>query len=249
MQGGLYLYGVIQTTKQEAFGRIGIGRKTPEVFSIVVRDVACVASPWEEETVPATAEHAQAHERVLLTVFERFAVLPFEFGTVAPDAQMVTRLLSSNLARFRMALRRLKGQAEMQLVIAWNSMKQIFEEILKEHHAIARYKQEILQKPADQTYQDRIKIGEMVAAALSHKKTQQAQRIASALRRHVLDLELEEPIGDATVLRVFCLVKKDHVGSFEQQLRLLDARFDGGLDWKYTGPLPCYHFVTVPVTL
>jgi len=247
--GGLYLYGVIQTKKPEVFGRIGIGRKTPEVFSIVLQDVACVASSWEEETVPATAEYAQAHERVLLAVFDRFTVLPFEFGTVAPDTEMVTRLLRANLHRFLVALRKLKGKAEMQLVASWHNMPQIFEEILNEHHAIARYKQEILRKPADQTHHDRIQIGKMIAEALSHKKAQEARHITSGLRRHLLDLTADEPVGDAMVLRAFCLIKKDQVASFERQLHWLDGRFEGRIDLKYTGPLPCYHFVNVPVEL
>ena len=247
--GGLYLYGVISTRTQEAFGRIGIGRKTPEVTSIVVRDVACVVSPWEEETVSATAEHAQAHERVLLKVFERFTVLPFEFGTVAPDPEMVNKLLRANLHRFKVALRKLMGKAEVQLVASWHTMQQIFDEILKEHHAIARYKQEILRKPADQTHHDRIQIGKMIAEALSHKKAQEARRITSGLRRHLLDLTADEPVGDAMVLRAFCLIKKDQVASFERQLHWLDGRFEGRVDLKYTGPLPCYHFVNVPITL
>ena len=246
---GVYLYGVIQTTQQEAFGQVGIGRKTPEVFSVVVRDVACVVSPWGEETVPATAEYAQAHERVLLAVFDRFTVLPVEFGTVAQDAEMVKKLLSSNVNRFRLALRKLKGKAEIQLLASWHNMQQIFEEILNEHPAIARYKQQILQKPADQTYHDRIQIGEMVAEALSLKKTKEAQAITSNLKRRALDAVTEQPIGDAMVLRAFCLVWKDRLGAFERELSSLDQRFNGRLDWKYTGPLPCYHFAHVPIKL
>jgi hypothetical protein len=249
MDGGLYLYGVIQSRRREEFGRIGIGRKPPEVFSIVVRDVACVVSPWEEETVPATAEYAQGHERVLLNVAERFTVLPFEFGTIAPDPKMVEQLLKSNLNRFKVALRKLKGKVEVQLIASWHDMKYIFEEILKEHHAIARYKEEILRKPMDQTYHDRIQIGEMIAEALGVKKAREAERIARDLRRHADKLVLEQPIGDAMVFRGFCLMKKDHVAAFERQLQSLDQRFDGRLDWKYTGPLPCYHCANVPIKL
>lgn len=247
--GGLYLYGVIQTRQPETFGRIGIGQKNPEVFSVVCSDVACVVSPWGEETVPATAEYAQAHERVLLNVFERFTVLPFEFGTVAPDEDMVKRLLKSNQHRFKVALRKLTGKAEVQLVASWNNMKHIFEEILREHHAIARYREEILRKPADQTYQDRIQIGEMIAEALGVKKAKEAERIARAFKQHVLELVLEQPIGDAMVFRGFCLLKKDRLASLEEQLRSLDKHSDGRLHWKYTGPLPCYHFAHVPITL
>jgi hypothetical protein len=247
---GLYLYGVIPSRKREAFGRIGIGRRTPEVSTVVVRDISCVVSPWEEDTVPATAEYAQGHERVLLNVAERFTVLPFEFGTVAPGPEMVERLLKSNVNKFRLALRKLKGKAEVQLAASWHNMQQIFDEILKEHHAIARYRQEILRKPADQTYHDRIQIGKMVADALSHKKAQEAQQVAKGLRgRAVEGLVLEEPIGDAVVLRAFFLVQKDRVESFDRQLRSLDQRLDGRLDWKYTGPLPCYHFAHVPITM
>lgn len=247
---GLYLYGVIRSRQEERFGRIGIWKDRPEVFSIVVRDIACVVSPWEEETVPATAQYAQAHEQVLLSVFERFTVLPFEFGTVAPDAEMVKKLLRSHLQRFRIALRKLEGKVEIQLIASWHTMQQIFEEILKEHHAIVRYRREILRKPADQTYHDRIQIGKMVAEALSHKKAQEAEAIAEGLRRQAVErVVLEDPIGDAMVLRAFCLVRKDRVAMFEHKLRSLDERFTGRLDWKYAGPFPCYHFVQVPLKL
>lgn len=249
MPEGLYLYGVIPMNRKESFGPIGVGRRSPEVSTIVVQDLACVVSPWEEETVPATAQHAQVHERVLMTVFEQLPVLPFEFGTVAPEAGMVERLLRGNLHKFRVALRKLKGKAEMQLVACWHDMKEIFQEILNEHPAIARYKREISEKPADQTYQDRIRIGEMVASALAHKKGQESQKLTSTLKRGVLELTCDEPAGDQTVLRAACLVWKDRVSAFEQILNTLDQRFSQRFDVKYTGPLPCYHFARVPVRL
>lgn len=249
MNGALYLYGVIPASTDVTFGRMGIGRDAPEVFAIVVGDVACVASAWEEDTVPATAPYAQGHEQVLLTVWERHPVVPFEFGTIAPEAGQVERLLRANRYRLRLALKKVDGKAEMQLIVSWRNMPQIFEDILKEHHAIARYRQQILKQSPEATYQDRIQIGGMVAQALGHKKTQAAQQLVKDLRHHVLELVHEEPIGDAVVLRAFCLVLKDQIGSFEQGLSSMDERFKGRFDWKYTGPLPCYHFAQVPMKL
>jgi hypothetical protein len=249
MTGGLYVYGVVPTRTEERFGRIGIGDTSPEVFTIVVRDVGCLVSQWDEEAVEATVQQAQAHERVLLNVFERMTVLPFEFGTVAPDAEMVQQVLRCNLSRFRTALKKLSGKVEMQFSASWHDREQIFEEILDEHPAIARYKREIQRMPSDRGYQNRIRIGEMIATALQGKKQREAQRLVAIVRRRVLDLVLDDPSGDTTVLQGACLIWKDRVSAFEQVLEALDRRVAGRLNWKYTGPFPGYHFSQMPVRL
>lgn len=250
MAEGYYLYGVVEASGQKGWGAVGIDRQ--EVRAIPFREIAAVISLWMSEVVPATAENCLAHERVLCHVIKTETVLPFEFGTVAPDMEAVEKLLRGNYSAFRRALFKLSGTVEVNVTALWHDMKAIFEEVVKGHPIIASYKREILSKPRDQTYQDRLKIGQIVAEALETKRQWEGKQLYSVLKKHAVgacQACMGRPLGETMIFTGAFLVKRGGYSDFERKLLELARRYDSRLDFRYTDPLPPYHFVNLKMVV
>ncbi|MBI1953446.1 MAG: GvpL/GvpF family gas vesicle protein [Candidatus Omnitrophica bacterium] len=240
---GRYLYGIIESAKRIEFGPVGLPGGDPMVYTIHHRDLgACVSGYPPQREIRADAEHCLAHERVLEAIMQRFTILPFEFGTVAPTEAEVVKLLSRHRNGIKLALRRLHGRVEVGVKAFWKSLQAAALEVAKEHTAIARYRREIASKPPEETYQDRIQLGEMVAVALGEKRKREANSLAGTLKRVAADVSQGATVGDTMVLNAAFLIRKADFPRFEQTLKALGKRLDGRLDFKYSGPLPPYSF-------
>ncbi len=250
MAQGYYLYGVVEASDQKSWGALGLERQ--EVSAIPFREIAAVVNPWASEVVRATAENCLAHERVLSDVVKTETVLPFEFGTIAPDVEAVNKLLQRNYSRFRRALVKLSGMVEVNVTALWHDMKAIFEEIVKAHPMIATYKREIMSKPYERTYQDRLKIGQFVAEALETKRHLEGQKLYSVLKKDAVgacQACMGKPMGDNVIFTGAFLVRRDAYSDFERSLLELGSRYDGRVNFKYTDALPPYHFVDLKIVV
>ncbi|MGA2300486.1 MAG: GvpL/GvpF family gas vesicle protein [Candidatus Acidiferrum sp.] len=250
MAQGYYLYGVIEASKERIWEAPGVQRQ--EVRALVSRDIAVVASPWTSDVVRATPANCLAHERVLCDVVKTETVLPFEFGTIAPDLEAVNKLLRRNYAQIRRALGKLSGAVEVNVTALWHDMKAIFEEVVKAHPMIATYKREIMSKPYEQTYQDRLRIGQVVAEALDSKRHMEGEKLFKVLKSNTgkaCQDCMGKPVGDNVIFIAAFLVKRDAYSGFEQSLLELGSRHDGRVDFKYTDPLPPYHFIDLKIAV
>jgi hypothetical protein len=245
-----YLYGVIEASEERIWQAVGV--QMQEIRALVFRDIAAVVSPWTAEVVRATPENCRAHERVLSELVKTETVLPFEFGTIAPDAEAVNKLLRRNYAQIRRALAKLSGAVEVNVTALWHDMKAIFEEVVKAHPMIAAYKREIMSKSHEQTYQDRLRIGQIVAEALDSKRHLEGEKLFKVLRNSAgkaCQDCMGKPVGDNVIFIAAFLVKRDAYSAFEQTLLELGSRHDGRIDFKYTDPLPPYHFVDLKIAV
>ncbi|MBI3779916.1 MAG: GvpL/GvpF family gas vesicle protein [candidate division NC10 bacterium] len=245
-----YLYGVVEASDQRGWGAVGLERQA--VSPIPFREIAAVVNPWTSDVVPATPENCLAHERVLSDLIKIQTVLPFEFGTIAPDVEAVSKLLRRNYSRFRRALDKLSGTVEVSVTASWHDMKVICEEVVKAHPMIATYKREIIRKPYDQTYQDRLRIGQIVAGALETKRHLEGEKLYNVLRKGVVGVcqaHRGEPLGENVIFTGAFLVKRRAYPDFERSLLELGSRYDSRVDFKYTDALPPYHFADLKIVV
>ncbi len=250
MAQGYYLYGVIEASERRSWGAVGVQRQ--EVSAIAFREIEAVISPWTSDVVPATPENCLAHERVLNDVIKTKTVLPFEFGTIAPGIEAVDKLLRHNYSRIRRALVKLSGTVEVNVTALWHDMKTIIEEVVKAHPVIATYKREIMSKPYEQTYQDRLKIGQFVADALETKRRLEGEKLYNVLKKsagRACQACMGKPVGDNVIFMGAFLVKRGAYPDFERSLLELGRRYDSRVDFKYTDPLPPYHFVDLKIVV
>lgn len=245
---GYYLYGVIEGSEEKRWGAIGL--EGQEIRAVPFEKIAVVASPWARDVVLATSENCLSHERALGELIKTETVLPFEFGTIAPTEGSLTKLLRTNYLRLLRALLKLRGKIEVNVTAVWGDTTVIFQELVKEHPMIAHYRREILAKPFNQTYQDRLTIGQMVAEALEAKKRAEGEALYRAIKKGSKDACtacMGSPRGDSVIFTGAFLVKRDAYPDFERRLLEVGQRYNGRVDFKYTEPLPPYHFVDVKI--
>ena len=95
---GTYLYGVVDVNGKGrgSWGAIGIGSPRREVYVVAEGDIGAVVSESPPPPLLPLREHVSAHQSVLERAMQRHTVLPFSFGTVADDDQLVRQFLAAH---------------------------------------------------------------------------------------------------------------------------------------------------------
>src|SRR5881396_1016421 len=81
---GVYVYCIIESGEPRTFGKIGIGGRGDEVFTVHYRDLAAVVSRAPLVVYDPTRENALTHEHVQEVVMNEhgFTPVPMSFGTL-----------------------------------------------------------------------------------------------------------------------------------------------------------------------
>jgi hypothetical protein len=109
-----------------------------------------------------------------------------------------------------------------------------------------------MSKPYDQTYQDRLKIGQIVAEVLKTKKHLEGRKLYSVLKRDVTGARhacMGKPLGDNGIFAGAFLIRRGAYPDFERSLLEIGSRYDSRVDFKYTDALPPYHFVDLKIAV
>ena len=85
-----------------------------QVFLYPASDLAVVVSEHIPSTNPS-AEHARDHARVIAGCFGSATVLPFRFGTVFANDELLRRSVRANQRQFLSNLQALQGKSEMHM--------------------------------------------------------------------------------------------------------------------------------------
>ena len=245
---GKYLYGLIEAKTDKKYISRGVEGSSP-VYTVRHKDVGAIISDLSQEIVKATLENCALHEKVLEEAMRETTVLPFEFGTVSPGGEAVTNLIKNNYINIKKSINYLRDKMEMGVQARWAGMEKIFQEIVSENRHIALYKKSIEKKSPNETYQDRIKIGQLVAQALYVKKEKEIHLILTALKRGTLGYVPEKIVGDNMIFNGAFLVRKTNLARFESILYSLGHKLDDRIDFTYTGPLPPYNFTNLTLKI
>src|SRR5213593_3666022 len=80
---GVYVYSIIELSEPRTFGKIGIGGRGDEVYTVHYKDLAAVVSRTPLMVYDPTRENALAHEHVNeVSIEEGFTPVPMSFGTL-----------------------------------------------------------------------------------------------------------------------------------------------------------------------
>lgn len=157
-----YVYGIIASTHPAVPEHLsGVGEGPLRVLK--AGDLAAVVSDAPEGLRPKRRE-LLAHQNVLGEVGAEGCVLPMRFGSVAPDDDAVTDVLTERAEHYKERLRALDGRVEYNV-----KANHVEEAVL--HHVMAvnpevRALAEANRKSNGGSYDDKIRLGEMVAGAV-----------------------------------------------------------------------------------
>jgi hypothetical protein len=246
----MYVYAIIPTGDRQVFPLAGIHDNGDDVYSVPYHGIAAIVS-----TSPLidycgldrkqAATYLVSHQRVVEAVMREFPVLPVRFGTVLPDLSWVNRLLAQGEVRFRAALEKVGGQAQMEIVVLWN-LQEVFAEIGQEAK-IAELSARVMGRAPEETVAERIAVGQLVQASLKQRRASLQDRLLPPLQEVAQDLVINPLMDDSMVLNAALLVERGSDGVLDRRLALLDQELEGRFHFRCVGPLPPYSFATVEV--
>lgn len=239
-----YVYGVVP---QKSGAPRGTGISSRRLHFVRDDQLAAIVSDVPEGDVQAGREELMAHARVLERAREHGTVLPMRFGVVMPDEDTVRRqLLDGYRDELLAQLSELEGKAELRLRAVYDEQA-LMKEIARANGDIAELSDAVRSQPADVAYYAQIELGQKVAQAVERMADVDLSAILDALEPLAVALAVGEPEHEYVAANVSFLVEDVRIGAFDRAVNELGAGNAGRLHFKYTGPLPPYSFVELPV--
>ena len=245
---GKYMYCIIRCPEPRQFTTLGIGERGDIVHTIHFEDLAAVVSDSPNIEYDSSRRNMMAHTLVLEEVMQEFTILPVRFGTVAPSAEAIQeKLLKRRFGEFHGLLQEMGGRVELGLKAFWYE-NVIFQEIVEENPPIRRLRNSLVGRTAEETYYERIRLGEMIENAMWKKRDEDAEKILTPLRPLVYETRANKVITDRMILNAAFLVDEARQAEFDAAVERLDEEMGKRLIFKYVGPVPPYNFVNIVVT-
>jgi hypothetical protein len=240
--GARYVYGVVRSDEIHGTDERGVFNAPVRLLD---RDGLAGLVSDVDGPVPARRADLLAHFRVLEDVAARGTVLPLRFGTMFDSDDEVVREL---LVRRREVLDRLFEELDGTVEVAVRAMYDqgnVMREILAGRRDIRRLSERTKGLPEDATYFDRIRLGELVAEALAATRDRDADEIGRHLTRYALAVTEGILSSERMAFSASFLVQRERLGAFEDAVDAVRARAGGRLEFRVTGPLPPYSFVSL----
>jgi hypothetical protein len=245
---GKYMYCIICSSEPRQFTTRGIGERGDIVHTVPFMNLAAVVSDSPIVEYESSRRNMMAHTLVLEEVMRDFTLLPVRFGTVAPSAETIQeKVLKRRFGEFHGFLQELEGRVELGLKAFWYEGV-IFQEVVAENPPIRHLRDSLTGRRPEETYYERIRLGEVVEAAIWKKRDEDAEKILSPLRPLGYQSQVNKVVTDRMVLNAAFLVERSRQGEFDAAVKRLDEEMGKRLIFKYVGPVPPYNFVSIVVT-
>ena len=234
-----YIYGITAGSHPDLpDGLGGVGDPAREVRVVTAGELAAVVSDAPEQLRPKRKD-LLAHQHVLQEAGAGGTVLPLRFGSVAPDDEAVAGVLAERADHYKERLESLAGRVEYN-VKATHHEEAVLHVVMAENPEI-RAATEANRKAGGGSYDDRLKLGEMVVTAVQAREAEDAAELKGVLEP-IAEAISVGPESTGWLANVSFLLPRDAVDGFLGAVdRLREGR--AHLDIRVNGPLPPYSFV------
>ena len=240
-----YVYGVVRA--RGASPPPGTGVDDQPIGIVTRGGLAALTSDVPVDFVEAGREELLAHTRVLEEAMRVSVVLPMRFGVVLPDEETIhSRLLDPYADALEAQLEEMDGKVEVTIK-GIHDEEAILREVVSESSEIAELREAIRGRPEAATYYERIRLGELVAAALEDKRAAAAPRVVDRLAPFAVDVRVGEAVHERMAVNASFLVERARLDEFDRAVDQIGAEEAGRIQLKYTGPLPPHSFVELGV--
>lgn len=242
VERGLYVYGVVPLRESLPEQLPAVGGET-EVELVSHGELSALVSDLEINRPLGTPEDLLVHERVLDTLASETEVLPMRFGAVVSDAAAVAEeLLEPHQERFRSVLSQLEGK--VQFAVRGTYIEQAhLREVVLEDPEIAELRERLRGVDPTAAYDDRVRLGELVHAAVSAKRAEDARCLVDAVASDARSSLIHEVAGEDEALSVSFLVDRDHIAEFEDAVERQGRQWRERIGMRLIGPLAPYDFL------
>ncbi len=201
-----------------------------QVFLYPASDLAVVVSEHIPTETPSS-QSAKDHARVIADCFKTATVLPFRFGTVFANDELLRRSIRSNQRQFLSNLAVLHGKSEMHMKL---TLDDCCREQMRDVFAGAQ--------PGNRTY-----LSDMRESASRQRERQtKARSLSTQLNRMFAPLEEELSCrwldSGKMQLDVSHLISSRHVERYQNKFQMAREQMRD-CQLQLSGPWPPYHFV------
>jgi hypothetical protein len=242
----LHVYGFVRSGSHASVELTGVEEAAVRTVEHV--GISALVSELSESEVVPTRSNLLGHAHVLETIVVNETVLPMRFGVAVDDEDRLrTAVMEPTQARILSLLDRFEGSVEA-IVKGFYVEEALYGSVVRENTAIAKLRDKTRTLPADATYYDRIKLGEMVHEAVRAKRDQDGAAIASELEGIADEMRVEEPAIELQAAHVSVLIDRDRLKELNRIVEDLRARLGDRMKVKVMAPLPPYSFTDLSLT-
>lgn len=241
---GVYVYGIVPGDVELVPDTQGVGDPQSDVALVRHGDIAAIVSKIDVTRPLGRPEDLTMHERLLdATAAADVPVLPMRFGAVVTDEQAVTdELLAAYHDLFANALKELEGRAQYVLLGRYVE-DAVLREVLSENSVATALRHQIQDLPEQATQDLRIRLGDIVNAAIEAKRQVDTGRAIEGLTPHSIASAVRPPSHEQDAVHVAFLVELSKEKEFEQAVEEMARDWDGRIELRLSGPLAPYDFV------
>ncbi|WP_055585086.1 GvpL/GvpF family gas vesicle protein [Peterkaempfera griseoplana] len=235
----VYVYAITdERSTPDLADTAGVGAPPAPLRVVRCGGVAAVVSD-AAETVRAKRRDLKAHQDVLQKLRRTGPVLPMRFGLLAEDDAAVRRVLTERERDFSERLRALDGRVEFN-VRAVQDEDTALQAVLAGSEQVRR----LNEAARSGSHQDRLALGEAVAAELQSRQQAMAARVSAALRP-LAEAEASGTLSSSgdIFLSVSFLVRGERAAEFGAAVDRLAEDIGPEAELRLYGPLPPYSFV------
>ncbi len=247
---GKYIYGIIETSKEESFDCSGI-YPYEEVYAIPYRDISAVVSDsqiidYTTLTKDQVAKYLLTHQQVIEKVMDSYTIIPMRLGTYALNIREVEEILSKGYAMFKDIFKEINNKIELDLVATWNDLNSVIKEIGEEKE-IKELKEKLMSRSEGVSVEDQIKIGNLIKDIFDKKRERCALEIKTVLKDVSIDFREHSLMDDKMIFNTAFLISKDNHRDFDEKVEELNRRYLEKVNFRCVGPLPIYSFYTAEI--
>jgi DnaJ-domain-containing protein 1 len=253
MAKAIYVYGVIGSHVEKRFVP-GEKDYLAEVYTIPYKDIASVVSDYPKNsfdyrTREIVAKELINHQNVIENIMKEYTIIPIKFGTLLENADGIKKVLEKGYSEFKDKLEKIEKKIELDVVAVWNNLDSIIKRIGDENEEIRKFKEEIAKKSQQDTFQERIEIGNMIKDALEKEKSDLQTEMLEFLKdkAQVSEFKKHELMDDRMILNCAFLLDKDKESEFDLALNELNEKYNEKINFRCIGSLPLYSFFTYEV--
>ena len=240
---GIYVYGILPADIELTAEMPGVGDPPGQVRLVRSDSLAALVSEVDTSRPLGSPKDLAAHEQIVDATAAAVPVLPARFGAVLASEEAVAEdLLVANHDEFDDALKQLEGRAQF-VVKARYVENSILTEILSENRQAARLADKLRDADPDATRDARIKLGEIINAAVAAKRRKDTNALGDAIEGHCVASVVREPTHELDAVHAAFLVETDGESEMEQAIEDLAREWDGRIEMRLLGPMAAYDFV------
>jgi Gas vesicle synthesis protein GvpL/GvpF len=239
---GQYVYGIVPGNAKAPRGKRTVGDGHTATLVRCGR-IAALTSPVPVGALIGTPDDLIAHQRMLDAVAPRAAVLPMRFGAVlATSSEVEQGLLAPHHDEFAAALEKFAGT--VQFVVAGRyAQAAVLGEVLNENAEAATLAAAIRGKDELATRDLRIRLGEVVNAAIAAKRDADTAAFTAAVERYCEAIAAREPSHEEDAVHLALLVRRDQENDVWREVQDASERWRDRVDFRLLGPMAPYDFV------